>query len=101
MADRDTDDERAIDARVRQKYLARFVHRIEKTLVEEVEFGSSQMQRAWICAKAYDSKRHWREPFEVRVLIDTRRELMSKTDVLRQDAAEPRRAKMPKNHPKL
>src|SRR5262245_42597365 len=101
MADRDTDDERAVDARVRQKHLARCVHRIEKALVEEVEFGRSKLHGARVCAEAHDAKRHGREPFEISVLINARGEFMSETNVLREDAAEPRRTKMSKNHPKL
>ena len=101
MADRDTDDERAIDACVRQKHLAGSVHRVEEALVEAVEFGRSKTQRSRVCAKANDAKRHRRESFEVRMLINARGEFMSETDMPRQNTAEPRRTKMPKNHPKL
>lgn len=101
MADRDPDDKRAIDACVGQKDVARRVHRVEKPLVEKVEFSRFKTQRTWVCAETHDGKWHRRQTLKIRMTVHTCGELMRETDVFREDAAEPSRTKMPKNHPKL
>src|SRR5881628_3375168 len=101
VADRDPDRERPIEAGMREKYVAARVYRFEQTLVEAVELRRRQREPARLRAKADGAERHGRKPFEVGMLIHTRGKLAREPDVLAQHLAQTRRAKMPKDHPKL
>src|SRR6476661_307869 len=87
MPDGDADDECPVDACVREKHFASRIHGFEEPLIEEIELRRCHAHATWIRAKANDCKRHRRESFEIGVRIDACRELLSETDVLREDGA--------------
>src|SRR5947208_12526671 len=101
VTDRHPQRERPIEAGMREKHLAAGVYGVEDALVELIQLRGRKRQRGRPRAKADGRERNGREALEIGMLIHARGELLRKTDVLAEDAAELRRAKMPKDHPKL
>src|SRR4051812_3640615 len=90
MADGDPEHECPVEASMREKYVAARIYGVEHALVETIQFGRGQAQRAWSCAEAHRRERHGREPLEVAMLIHARCKLVRETDVLAQDTAQAR-----------
>src|SRR5882762_4746933 len=101
VADRHAERERPIEAGMRKKYVAAGIYGVEHAFVEAIQLRRRERDRLWSRPEADRRERNRRQPLEIRMLIHARGELVRETDVLAQHGAEARRAKMPKNHPKL
>src|ERR1051325_8565750 len=87
VADRHANRQSTALPRVRDEDVARFIDEIDQPLVCRVELGLREWNAAGIPAETDDTQRNRREPLEIGMRVDPRRELGGEADVFRQPLA--------------